>query len=72
LPPERSRSCFSAASRSDHHLQLRDGGPPDAAQTAFIDLAVVVTTAVAYVLCRGWSSWRTGIFEPAGDRRPAD
>ncbi|WP_063813424.1 hypothetical protein [Herbidospora daliensis] len=33
---------------------------PDAPRTAFIDLAVTVTTLIAYVLCRGWSSWRTG------------
>ncbi|MEV0621825.1 hypothetical protein AB0I81_51490 [Nonomuraea sp. NPDC050404] len=32
---------------------------PDAPSTAFIDLTVTVTTLVAYVLCRGWSSWRT-------------
>ncbi|GAA1264407.1 hypothetical protein GCM10009677_15290 [Sphaerisporangium rubeum] len=34
---------------------------PDAPMTAFIDLAVTVTTVIAYVLCRGWSSWRTGV-----------
>ncbi|AQZ62550.1 unnamed protein product [[Actinomadura] parvosata subsp. kistnae] len=41
---------------------------PDAVQTAFIDLSLVVTTAVAYVLCRGWTSWRTGASEPVGRR----
>ncbi|MEU8038389.1 hypothetical protein [Streptosporangium sp. NPDC049078] len=44
---------------------------PDAMQTAFIDLFVVATTAVAYVLCRGWTSWRTGASESADGRRPA-
>ncbi|MEU8201827.1 hypothetical protein [Streptosporangium sp. NPDC049046] len=44
---------------------------PDAMQTAFIDLFVVTTTAVAYVLCRGWISWRTGASESADGRRPA-
>ncbi|MET8160409.1 hypothetical protein ABZT47_28960 [Sphaerisporangium sp. NPDC005289] len=44
---------------------------PDAAQTAIIDLFVLVTTAVAYVLCRGWTSWRTGASEPARGRGPA-
>ncbi len=33
---------------------------PDAPSTALIDLAVTVTTAAAYVLCRGWQAWRTG------------
>ncbi|WP_440098866.1 hypothetical protein [Streptosporangium sp. H16] len=32
---------------------------PDASSTALIDLAVTVTTAAAYVLCRGWYAWRT-------------
>ncbi|MEU8379871.1 hypothetical protein [Streptosporangium sp. NPDC048865] len=31
---------------------------PDAPTTAFIDLTVTATTAVAYVLCRGWYAWR--------------
>jgi hypothetical protein len=30
----------------------------DAPETALVDLVVTVTTAVAYVLCRGWRAWR--------------
>ncbi|MFG1926433.1 hypothetical protein [Cryptosporangium sp. NPDC048952] len=32
---------------------------PDAPATAAIDGFVVATTALAYVLCRGWLSWRS-------------
>jgi hypothetical protein len=38
---------------------------PDARSTFFIDLAVVVATAVAYVLCRGWESWRSTAVSPS-------
>ncbi|MFC8191015.1 hypothetical protein ACFUMH_05055 [Cellulomonas sp. NPDC057328] len=30
----------------------------DAPETALVDLVVTVSTAVAYVLCRGWRAWR--------------
>lgn len=32
---------------------------PDAQKTFFVDLSLVVATAIAYVLCRGWYGWRT-------------
>jgi hypothetical protein len=44
---------------------------PDAQTTGLIDLGLVVTTALAYVLCRGWSSWRTTTPEPAGGESAA-
>ncbi|MEV8378827.1 hypothetical protein AB0P21_39185 [Kribbella sp. NPDC056861] len=31
---------------------------PDAANTWPIDAGLVVATAIAYVLCRGWQGWR--------------
>ena len=33
---------------------------PEAVQTAIIDGYVVATTAIAYVLCKGWYTWRPG------------
>lgn len=33
-------------------------GAPESVQSAFVDLFLVVTTAVAYVLCRAWLGWR--------------
>ncbi|ADG73439.1 conserved hypothetical protein [Cellulomonas flavigena DSM 20109] len=32
----------------------------DAPTTALVDLTVTVSTAAAYVLCRGWLAWRQG------------
>jgi hypothetical protein len=32
---------------------------PEAPMTFGVDLSLVVATAVAYVLCRGWYGWRT-------------
>ena len=46
------------------------GDVAEAQTTALIDLALVVTTALAYVLCRGWYAWRTAAPEPASDGRP--
>ncbi|MDH2425909.1 hypothetical protein [Sphaerisporangium sp. TRM90804] len=43
---------------------------PEALTTGLIDLALVVTVGVAYVLCRGWYAWRPAAPEPAGHRRP--
>ncbi|HEX6341073.1 hypothetical protein [Umezawaea sp.] len=31
---------------------------PDAPTTFVVDLSLVVATTAAYVLCRGWESWR--------------
>jgi peptidoglycan/LPS O-acetylase OafA/YrhL len=39
-------------------------GKPEAVQTAIIDGFVVVTTVAAYVLCRGWYTWRRGALGP--------
>jgi peptidoglycan/LPS O-acetylase OafA/YrhL len=35
------------------------GDVPEAQTTGLIDLGLVVTTGLAYVLCRGWYAWRT-------------
>jgi hypothetical protein len=35
------------------------GDLPEARSTFFVDLTLVVTTGLAYVLCRGWYGWRT-------------
>jgi hypothetical protein len=32
---------------------------PDAQKTFVVDLSLVLATALAYVLCRGWYGWRT-------------
>ncbi|MFD9740996.1 hypothetical protein [Umezawaea sp. NPDC059074] len=32
---------------------------PDAGMTAAVDASLVIATAIAYVLCRGWQGWRT-------------
>jgi hypothetical protein len=37
---------------------------PEAVQTAIIDGFVVVTTVAAYILCRGWYTWRPGALGP--------
>ena len=37
---------------------------PDARMTALGDASLVVATAVAYVLCRGWESWRPAAVSP--------
>ena len=47
------------------------GDVPEAQTTGLIDLGLVATTGVAYVLCRGWYSWRTITPEPARDGQPA-
>lgn len=39
-------------------------GKPEAAQSAVIDGFLVVTTVAAYVLCRGWHTWRPGALGP--------
>lgn len=41
------------------------GDTPDARATWPIDLALVLVTAVAYVLCRGWLGWRGTAHVPA-------
>jgi peptidoglycan/LPS O-acetylase OafA/YrhL len=46
-------------------------GKPEAAQTAVIDGFVVVTTVAAYVLCRGWYTWRPGALGPDQARKAA-
>lgn len=33
-------------------------GKPEAAQSAWVDGTLVVTTVAAYFLCRGWYGWR--------------
>ncbi|PRX96692.1 hypothetical protein [Allonocardiopsis opalescens] len=38
-------------------LYFSYGDVPDAVQAGFIDLGVSVATVIAYVLCRGWTSW---------------
>jgi hypothetical protein len=40
-------------------------GAPDAPMHVIVDGFLVVTTAVAYVLCRGWQAWRPAT-PPAG------
>lgn len=47
------------------------GDTPDAKATWPIDLALVLVTAVAYVLCRGWYGWRTTTLAPADAACPA-
>ena len=39
-------------------------GKPEAVQTAVIDGFVVVTTVAAYILCRGWYTWRPDALGP--------
>jgi len=45
-------------------------GAPEAGTAAVVDATLVVTTALAYLLCRGWQSWRGvaigGVRSPAG------
>ena len=43
---------------------------PEAPQTAVIDGVLVVTTLAAYVLCRGWSTWRPSAPEPTNTAQP--
>ncbi len=38
---------------------------PDGWSTFLIDLALVLATAAAYVLCRGWYGWRRTAVRPA-------
>ncbi|RSM45783.1 hypothetical protein DMA12_12990 [Amycolatopsis balhimycina DSM 5908] len=49
------------------------GDTPDANATWPIDLTLVLATAVAYVLCRGWYGWRSATLAPVQRRarRPA-
>jgi len=35
------------------------GDIPEARLAGFVDLGLVVTVGLAYVLCRGWEGWRT-------------
>jgi hypothetical protein len=35
------------------------GGVPEARLAGLVDFALVLLTAMAYVLCRGWRAWRT-------------
>lgn len=42
------------------------GATPDARTTWTIDLGLVLVTAAAYVLCRGWYGWRRSQHSPAG------
>ena len=35
------------------------GGLPEARLAGLVDFALVLLTATAYVLCRGWRAWRT-------------
>jgi len=35
------------------------GNIPEARLAGFVDLGLVVTVGLAYVLCRGWEGWRT-------------
>ncbi|MBT2227178.1 hypothetical protein [Nonomuraea sp. NEAU-A123] len=43
------------------------GAVPEAQTASFIDLGLVVTTILAYVLCRGWYAWRTTLpTQPVG------
>jgi len=44
------------------------GNVNEARLAGLIDFGLVVTVAVAYVLCRGWYAWRTTVVEPTGDR----
>lgn len=52
-------------------LFLSYGAAPDARATGLIDLGVVLTTLIAYALCRGWLSWRNVAAAPAVAPRPA-
>lgn len=47
------------------------GDVPDVRTTGLIDLGVVLTAGLAYVLCRGWYAWRTTAPEPVSAGRPA-
>jgi len=47
-------------------------GKPEAVRTAVIDGFVVVTTVAAYVLCRGWYTWRPGALGPDQARKAVD
>ncbi|MEV3914093.1 hypothetical protein [Streptomyces canus] len=47
------------------------GDTPDAKATWPIDLALVLATAVAYVLCRGWYGWRSTTLASATGPLPA-
>jgi len=35
------------------------GNIPEARLAGFVDLGLVVTVGLAYVLCHGWDGWRT-------------
>ncbi|AOW85794.1 hypothetical protein BC342_03845 [Streptomyces olivaceus] len=45
---------------------LAVGHVPESSQTALVDGFLVVSTAAAYVLCRGWQAWRPAAPAPVG------
>jgi hypothetical protein len=45
------------------------GDVAEARLAGSIDFGLVVITVAAYLLCRGWTAWRTGVTEPASDER---
>lgn len=47
------------------------GATPDARATWPIDLGLVLVTAAAYILCRGWYGWRRSQNAPAVTAVPA-
>lgn len=47
------------------------GDVPHAQTAALVDLWLVSTTALAYVLCRGWDSWSTVTSSPGSNGQPA-